>query len=137
MESYCNKKNRRGITFVEIVISLLLLSMVIGAVIGLFVVSRAMAMKSKHRILAVNLTRARIEAIKGLDFSQVPAAAGVEAVVIDEGAPDTGDEVFGQRSITVSDFYGDGAVYKIAAKVSWTEMGAGCEENVITLITRH
>lgn len=135
---YSNSRgNRRGITFVEIVISLLLLGIAIGAVVGAFVVSKASATRAKHRVSAINLARAKLETIKGLTYSQIPDQAIVENVVIDQGLPSPGDELSGQRTTTILDVYGNKAIYRVTTKITWTEFGNILEEMVITLISQH
>lgn len=131
------RRKQRGITFIEIVISLLLLGIAIGAVIGAFVISKASATRARHRVSAINLTRAKIETIKGLTYSQIPASAGVENVVMDQGLPGPGDELSGQCTTTVLDVYGNAAIYKVSTKIAWTEFGNALEETLITLISRH
>ena len=122
----------RGVTFIEVVISLLLLGVVAGSIIGVFVISKASAIRAKHRACAINLAREKIEMIKAVDYSEVSAQAGVEAVAIDMEATGT----TGQRTTVVSDVYGNSMEYKVTSTVTWIE-SASFEEKVITLISQH
>lgn len=126
---YINKR-QRGIIFTEIVISLLLLSISVGAVIGAFVMCKASATGVKHKVAAINLARAKIEAIKSLVYSQIPAQAGAESVAIDQG-------LSGQRTTAVSDVYSNSKMYKITVTVAWTEFTRSLTEQAVTLISQH
>lgn len=123
-------KKQKGVTFIEAVISILFLSIAIGAIIGAFVICRASAATVRHRALAVNLARARIENIKSLAYPQIPAQTGVESIAIDQG-------LSGDRTTTVSDVYSNAKMYKITVTVSWTEISRSLTEQVATLISQH
>lgn len=55
------KKNKRGVTLIEVLISILILGIALGAMLGSFVMGRFSATKAKHRIEAMNYARAAME----------------------------------------------------------------------------
>jgi prepilin-type N-terminal cleavage/methylation domain-containing protein len=131
------KCRQRGVTLVEVVISLLLLSIATGALIGAFVISKLSATRARHRISAINLVREKIETIKGVLYDQIPAQAGNPEIIIDQGSADSGDELRGHLITDVLDIYGNGSAYKITTTVVWMELSSSLQEKVITLISRH
>lgn len=137
MHKHYAVKNK-GITLVETIVSILLLTISIGAMLGAFLIGKISVARAKHRISAINLARDKIEAIKGLSYAQIPSQAGSESVTIDQGTPLSGDELAGQRATTVSDAHGDSRQYKIATTVTWAEKGAtNLQETIVTLISQH
>lgn len=130
-------KNTRGVTFTEVIVSLLLLGITIGAVIGAFVMGSMSTARVKHRITAINLAREKIEIVRAVDFAGIPAQAGTENITIDAGSASSGDELTGQRTTAVLDVSGSAKEYKITVSVSWTENAASntLQERIITLIS--
>lgn len=124
------KRNQRGITFTEVMVSLLLLSISVGAVIGAFVICRASAIRAKHKIAAMNLARSKVETMKSMVYSQLPAQAGAESVTIDQG-------LSGQCTTEISDIYSNAKIYKITVTVAWTEFAHSLTQQVVTLISQH
>lgn len=62
-------QDKRGITLVEAVISVLILAMALGAMLGCFVIGRISAVKARNRIQVMNLARARMEWVKAQDYT--------------------------------------------------------------------
>ena len=54
-------RQKRGLTLVEMVISVLILGLALGAMLGTFVMGRVSATKAKHHIQAMNHARAAME----------------------------------------------------------------------------
>lgn len=54
-------KNRRGLTFIENLISLALLTALIVSILGGFYISKLSAMRAKHKVTAMNLIREYME----------------------------------------------------------------------------
>lgn len=132
-------KNYRAATLIEMLVSLLLLGIAIGAIFGAFVIASTSGARARHRLAAINIARQKIELIKGTDYSQILTQAGTGGVIIDDASSAAGDELLGQCITTISDVYGDSKMYKVITTVQWTEHKAPnpIEEKVMTLISQH
>lgn len=125
------KKSIRGVTFIEVVISLLLLSITIGAMLGAFLIGRVSAARAKHRIVAINLCRDKIESVKALPYDQIGDQAGSE--------PNLGIDtnLTGARTTTVVGWGAEPAKIEIiTTTVAWTEGNIQLEEKIATLISQ-
>lgn len=63
-------EDKKGITLVEMVISVLILAMALGAMLGCFVIGRISATKAKHRVQAMNFLRGKMEEIKAIGIDE-------------------------------------------------------------------
>lgn len=141
MRGFVNLRNKKGLTLVEMTISALILGLVLGAMLGTFVIARVSATKAKHRIEVLNLLRAKMEAVKDSDYYDIGNELP-EEVSIDIG-PDllrgTGDDLVGSRTVDVVDNSG----YKnVTTTLSWNERAWGgatrsVSANLVTLVCEY
>lgn len=127
---FVNLRQRKGLTLVEMVVSVLILGLALGAMLGSFVIGRISATKAKHRIEAMNLLRAKMEEIKNTPYSNI----------VDEGPVTvTIDEEEGLRGTRVVDVDDDG--YKeVEVVISWQDLSLGgtsqVSERLVTIVSR-
>jgi len=105
--------NQKGIGFLETLISILILSIALGTMLGSFVIGRVGATKTKQRIEAMNLLRKKAEELRNIPYSNI-VSVGATNISIDIG-PDvvegTTDDLVGTITVEVrdkNDFDGDG-----------------------------
>ncbi len=122
--------NNSGITFIETLIAVLLLTLMVGSVLAVFVLGSVSVNNSKHRAAARNILRAQMETVKNTPYADI-ASSGPAGVTIDAS-----DNLTGERAIAVADHNG----YKeISITLSWTEVGLGgrtVNEVLVTYMTR-
>ena len=63
--------NSKGVTIIENLFSAVILALVMGAVIGVFVVGRMNIVKAQNRTKAINLLREKMEEVKGLTYTNI------------------------------------------------------------------
>jgi Tfp pilus assembly protein PilV len=68
---YISFKNNKGVTLIENLFSAVILALVMGAVVGVFVVGKMNIVKAQNRTKAINLLRDKMEEIKGLSYEDV------------------------------------------------------------------
>lgn len=107
--------NRRGITLVEILISILILGISVGAMLGSFVIGRVSATKAKHHIEAMNYARAAMEEYKDSGATTVPLGGDIAAL--------------GGTCAVTTALLGSG-LEEVTATVSWTARSLGGSSTV-------
>ena len=118
-----NLRQKKGFTLVEMVISVLILGLALGAMLGTFVMGRISATKAKHHIEAMNHARAAMEQYihDGTTFT------------LPEGDIKS---LNGSCSVVPSDYAAD--VNKVVATISWNERSMGgssqVSEQLVTLV---
>lgn len=125
-----NKLRRKnGLTLVESLFSVILLTTTLCLVLGALGVARKSVMNVRHRMAARNIIRARMEELKNTPYMSVVTGAP-ENVTIDFGfdqVEGTPDDLLGSREVTVTDMNG----YKeITVTVFWLERGWGTSQMV-------
>ena len=117
----CEKPARKdaGMTFVELIVSVLILGIALGAMLSVFVMGRTSAARAKHKVQAMNHLREYMEEIKGMAYSAV--TNDTTLVTIDDNATsDTADDLIGSMTVAVIEHAVDG--YKEAiTTLTWTE----------------
>lgn len=127
---------RRGFGLVEVMVSILLLSIVVAGAYGLITSAARLNRTSRSHYLAANMAKNRLENARNYRYEELPLLREDRVVVNDQGAPDTMG--FFRRSTLVNTNYG----YKlteitIAVEMKSTKTGqfAGEEERVSSLFT--
>jgi len=121
-----NAERKRGVTLVELVISVLILGIILSALLGSFVMARIGLVKAKHYIEAMNHARAALEAY---------LHDGTTSYIITTGELAS---LNGACSVTTSNYSSD--LDEVTVTVSWTERSIGTEtattvtEQLTTLI---
>lgn len=153
------KNRKRGLTLVEAIVSVLILGITVGAMLGVFMIGRYSVTKGKDYIEAMNLARARMEWIKAQNYADLnrgtasvtaayPYLASTESVTIDVGRDidndgifdNDGDELIGTRITQVEPIGSPEEYLKVTVTVSWTERllgGSGWQasKSLITFIS--
>jgi type II secretory pathway pseudopilin PulG len=115
-----------GFTLVEILVPILIVVLAVVGLLTSFVMGRVHTALARHRILALNVLRARIEDLKSKGYTYLnkfdPNPAVETGVLLDtgqdEGSPH--DDLTCTRTTQISDNDGDGAL-EIAVGVTWNE----------------
>lgn len=159
MIMFVKLKQKKGLTLVEMVISVLILGLALGAMLGTFVIGRVSATKAKHHIQAMNLARARMEWIKDQSYAGLPRGVATvtpaypyrisdNPVTIDVGRDvdgdgdldNDGDELTGSRITQIKPIGTPEEYLEVTVTVTWTErlLGGGsrqANEQLKTLIS--
>ena len=132
-------RNKKGVTFIEIMISALILSISIGGMLTTFVMGRVSVAKAKHRIEAFNLIQEKVEAIRDTSYASIANESPASVTIDNAGTAATTDDLTGQRSVSVNEVVVDG--YKeVTVTITWTEHKWGgsnqVSENVVTVVSK-
>jgi len=139
-------KEQKGLTFTEALVSIILLSAIVGSVLGAFFIARASTVRAGHRLVAMNLVREWMEkeiangyGSGGYDAFN-PAA---DATRVIEGVTYTINE-YPDPSITSIEGGVGGIPYKtIGFRVTWNEVlysqtgSVACDEKAVTNVSWH
>lgn len=134
---FCNPKtiSSKGLTLIESVISLMILSIAVGAVLGTFVVGRVGAAKTKHRIVAMNLCCARMEWAKEQSSATLTGLVGSGSTESDVA----GSELMAETRQTQVVLDGN-LNFIVTVTMQWTERAWGgsnaATEELVTVINR-
>jgi len=121
---FVNLKQEKALTLIEMIISVLILGLALGAMLGTFVMGRISATKAKHHIEAMNHARAAMEQY------------------IDDGTTYTlpdGDikTLDGDCSVVPTTYATD--IKKVVVTISWTDRSMGgsrtVSEELVTLVS--
>ncbi|MFH1552719.1 MAG: type II secretion system protein [Candidatus Omnitrophota bacterium] len=140
-------KDKRGLTLVEALVSVLLLGLTVGAMLGGFVIGRLSITRVHHRAKAMNLLRARMEWAKGQGYSKLLEGTFTEDNVDDPDVthPDRVNELIDDtRTTTVVKDLTTG-ILTVTVTLNWTKQGWGGpvekgdednpDEELVTLIS--
>ncbi|MFC1644243.1 prepilin-type N-terminal cleavage/methylation domain-containing protein [Candidatus Omnitrophota bacterium] len=117
-------KDKRGLTLVEALVSVLLLGLTVGAMLGGFVIGRLSITRVHHRAKAMNLLRARMEWVKAQGYSTVEGWAGTPIVESDvDDAVGTNELLDDTRTTTVVKDANDNLM--VTVTLNWTKQGWG------------
>jgi len=67
------RRNKRGFAFIEMLVAVLIFALAFGALLSAFVMGRVSAIKVKHRMIAENLLRQRMEWVKEQGYAWIDA----------------------------------------------------------------
>ena len=141
-------KRKKGITMMESVVSILIIGIATGGILGAFIVGRYSAERAKHRIAAINAINAKLEDIMSFTFftyiSVVETNFPAQAIILDQRDPgDADDDLTGNMTITITDMdagLGINGYKKVLVSVTWTERGWGgsrvLSESAITYVVQ-
>ena len=157
-----NLQNRRGLTLIETLVGVLLLSICLANILGTFLISNMSTARAKHRFAAMNIVKQYLEQeIKaGHDggngdeaayHATITSGAAIAVTIDDRGTLDSSDDLLG--TITPDPYYPDnvenpdgspisyqGLPYKIIGFVaSWNEdiIGQSCSERAVAYVSYH
>lgn len=160
-------KKRSGLSLIESLISIVLMSTMLISILGAFFISKLSTARAKHRTAAMNCLNTYIEreVQAGYDggsdgesdyYITVASADPVAVTIDDRGTTDTSDDLMG--TIKADPYYPDNiddattgqilkqgnVSYKIVGfVVEWTEdsfltsAGASCSEKAVTYVAYH
>ena len=129
----CNK----GMTIIEVVVSIMIVSFVLVGMLRLYSLGAAQSNLARHKIMAVNIAQAEIESLisatyEGINLSNYPMT---KAVKIDTGRTgNANDDINGTMVTSISSV---NEAYKITAVVSWTDYYGAMSEVVTSTITSY
>lgn len=132
------KSMNKGITFVEILVSVLILGIVLSAMLGSFVIGRTSINKVKHRLEAMNLVSAMVESLRDLDYTGV-ASIPSQNISIDIGPDlvrDTADDLVGSIAVVVQDINdidGDGNTAEDEIDITGDGNNDSCKPVYVTI----
>ncbi len=154
--------NKKGVTLVESLVSIFLLSVLLVGLLGSFFISRLSTLRAEHRFVAMNIAKEYLEqeilrggqgGEEGEDdgYVMVTSANPINVTIDDRGTADIGDDLIG--TITPDPYPADMRVvgvgtsqaqYKVVGFiVAWDEdvFGNGprprCQERVLTYVSYH
>ena len=117
------RPNNRGITLLENLVSVFIISLSLLAIIKVYFFANYQINMSRHRVTAVNLAQATLENIidAGYDSVIVGNYPISQAVVIDPGKTDAaGDDINGTMQTVLTNFNFDQG-YKFTVTMAWNE----------------
>ena len=125
----------KGLTLVESVISLLILAITIGALLGTFVIGRIGAAKARHRLVAMNLCRARMEWTKEQPSATLAGLAGSGSSESDVAGAELLSDTRQTQVTLDSDMN-----FVVTVTMQWTEQSWGgsnsASEELVSVINR-
>jgi len=157
-------KNKKGLTLIETLVSIGLLSVLVFSIMGAFYVSMGSTGRAKHRLTAMNVVRGFMEQEMRLGYdggelddyyATVTSGTAVPVTIDDRGTVNTSDDLMG--ALTCDPLYPnnimnsvgalfnfDGTRYKIIGfVVTWTDNSFGvgqsavCSERAVTYVCEH
>lgn len=116
------KFNKKGLTLVETAGAVVILGIIIIAMVGAFAVARLSIVNAKHRIKAINLTKAQMEWVMAQEFDTVK---GWIANPITENDVDNtvgGDELINDTRTTTVTLDANGNLI-VTVTLNWEKRG--------------
>lgn len=113
--TYSNKMNNSGFTLVEVLISILILSIIVTSATTAFVYASRISKENKLSMTAMNLANSSVEYIRSLDFAAVGTKVVIGGVTI---YGDPSGNILQSEPKTV-----DGIDYTVETTISWEEQG--------------
>ncbi len=124
----------KGITLIEVIVSIFIIGSVLIGMIALFSLGAVQSALSRHRNNAINIAQARMEELKeaGYDSINPGSFPTQEGVIIDNGRTDgSSDDLNGIMRTELSTIT-EG--YKIIVNISWTDYHGQINEVLETVI---
>ncbi|MBU1853488.1 MAG: prepilin-type N-terminal cleavage/methylation domain-containing protein [Candidatus Omnitrophica bacterium] len=121
------KINKRGITLIEVLVSIFIVSFMLVGMMRLYALGQIQSVITKHKIMAINLAQAEIENLKNTGYEAItpllstspPIYPLTQTVIIDTGEiAATTDDINGAM---VTDISSISEGYKVIVTVSWTD----------------
>lgn len=125
----CRKKRKRntaGFTFVEVIVSSLIIAFLLISLLASFIMGRYVTQVAKHRAQATNELRARIEYLRGLGYDAVNNMSSIttETDVPIDSVRGGAAVLAGTRTTTITDDDADD-VLEIHVRIEWEERHMG------------
>ncbi len=121
-----HSKNMRGMTLVEVITSLALISVLIGGFLGLLLENMRAGATIDYNYAAINIARSRMDRIRELrrdkGYSNLPTAVETDVAVNRDGLPDA-DGDFTRTTTITPNFEGKTNLTKIMVTVSYKGTG--------------
>jgi Tfp pilus assembly protein PilV len=124
---------RGGFTLMEVIISILMLSIGVAALIGSMVFSLGSVMQSSHEVAVLNIARQKLENLMNITYGSLSTTAGQydeSNVVIDATQGITAD-------VSAAVVSGGTNKKKITVTVTWDENGRTHETTLFSLASNH
>jgi type II secretory pathway pseudopilin PulG len=148
---------REGLTLIESLVSILLLSALLVSLLGAFFVSKVSAVRARHRIAAMDMVKEYMEQeiraeylggyVDGDYYVMVSSAAPTTITIDDRGTPDPADDLLGtiEPSPYPAVTAAMGSVYykTVGFIVRWNEESLGgtppaaSTERAVTYVSQH
>jgi len=131
------KSCSRGMTIIEVVVSIMIVSFVLVGMLKLYSLGAIQSNLARHKVMAVNIAQAEIESLisgtyEGINLSNYPMT---KAIKIDTGRTgNASDDVNGTMVTSISSV---NEAYKITAVVSWTDYYGAMSEVITSTITSY
>jgi type II secretory pathway pseudopilin PulG len=131
------KSNRKGITIIEVVVSIVIVGFVLVGMLQLYSVGAIQSNIARHKAMAANIAQLEIESLvsatyEGITFSDYPVT---KAVKIDTGRTNNAsDDING---IVVIGLANVSEGYKVTATVSWNDYYGAVSEVMTSTITSY
>lgn len=139
-------KERKGLTFTEAMVSVILLSTILGSILGAFFIARASTVRAGHRLIAMNLVREWME-------KEIANGYGSGGYDVFNSAND-GTRVIEGMTYTITQYPNPSVIsieggvggipYKtIGFQVTWSEVlydqvgSVACNEKAVTNVSWH
>ena len=126
--------NERGVSFIEIMISLTILMMVGVSALKAFTLGTEITKINSQKIVAMQFAQDRIEEIKEDDYTDVIAANyPLDVVTLDtsNSINNTADDLVAQRTVAIVN---NGNTKDITVTVNWTSQAKTYSEIIRTII---
>lgn len=136
---------KKGITLIETVISIMVLALTLGAMLGTFVIGRAITASATNRIQAQNFARS------GMEWSATKSCSELKTLLMGEGDVDILPYLSFSSDFSISNNLTNAAVVasgrldagsnlEVTVKASWTEpafrSGGFASEEMVTLVSK-
>jgi Tfp pilus assembly protein PilV len=122
------RKHKRGISLIEVVVGVCLLTIVWLAAVNIIVVSRGSGSLARHKTQAIYVMQETIEKLRKQTFGSI--AGSTTTVSIDtRGTPDsTADDFMGTQTVTVTTT--DPYYKEVLVGITWNESFFGKQKQV-------
>lgn len=116
------KRNFKGVTLVETMVSILLFLLVGASILNICLQASLTGKRSQEAFVAFNLAKSRIEEMKNFPFSSLSSAAETDTAVNESGVADPSGTYL--RTTTVSTSYtGDASLTQVSVSVKYEVKG--------------
>ena len=116
------KGNSRGVSLVEIMISVLVFAIGLSAILSVCVQSMMMTKRSDAAYLAYNIAKNHLETLKTMPVTDLTAAAETATVLDAYGVPDPSG-TFTRTTTVASSYLGDPNLIQATVKVNYLVRG--------------
>jgi len=132
------KRYKSGLTLVEALVSMLILGITVGAMLGVLMIGEVSAVKAKHNIEAMNLLRQKMEELKNTSYDDIKTVSA-QNISIDIGQDlvrETSDDLWGVILVEVrdkNDIDGDSDTTEAEIDINGDGINDSCKPIYITI----